>query len=371
MPAAAPPRLECYRRGVLVNGVVVTLDQLQRELAAGRIARTYLVLGEALPLVDRAVQRIFEAVKPQLGPVAFNHGRFRATDAEAVRVFEAARTLPMMGAVRLVELRDLQEAPSAVWEGLLAWLERPASTGVVLAVGTGFPKVEKGGSNWASRVKAALGDGVLVTLGTSDVPPVQFVIEVAEARGKSIDFRDAERVVALVGGELGRLHQEVEKLADYVGAAGTIDATAIDAATSMLAEAEIWDLTGAIARRDVDRALGTLHRLFEGGEEAHRLFAMVGWQVRELVKAAELLRAGVPDKEITGRTRVRWEVLRELKPRVAKGEFPASAELLRRLAVANRHMNGHRAGSQRVLEGLVLELVTGRIRRPPPLPAPR
>lgn len=349
----------------------MNLDQLERELAGGRLARTYLVLGEALPLVDRAVAKIFAAAKPHLGPVAFNHGRYRATDAEAVRVFEAARTLPMMGALRLVELRDLQEAPAPVWEGLLAWLAAPASTGVLLAVGTGFPKVEKGGSNWAGRVKAALGDGVMVALGTSDVAPVPFVIDTARALGKELDFRDAERLVALVGAELGRLHQEVEKLADYVGTSPVIDAAAIDAATSLLAEAEIWDLTGAIARRDVDRALGALHRLLDAGEEAHRLFAMIGWQVRELVKAADLLRAGAPDKEITTRTRVRWEVLRDLKPRVAKGEFPASAEVLRRLATANRHMNGHRAGSQRVVEGLVLELVTGRLRRPPALPAPK
>lgn len=348
----------------------MTLDELQRDLAAGRLSRTYLVLGEALPLVDRAVERIFASMKPRLGAVAFNHGRYRATDPEAVRAFEAARTLPMMGELRLVELRDLHEAPSAVWEALLGWVAAPASTGVILAVGTGFPKVEKGGSNWAARLKGAPGDTVVLSLGTGDVPPVPFVIDSARALGKHLEFRDAERLVALVGIELGRLHQEVEKLAAYVGAADHIDAAAIDAATSLLAEAEIWDLTGAIARRDVDRALGALHRLLHSGEEAHRLFAMVGWQVRELVKAADLLRAGANDRDVTSRTKVRWEVLKDLKPRVARGEFPSSAELLRRLATANRQMNGHRAGSTRVLEGLVLELVTGSIRRPPPLPAP-
>jgi DNA polymerase III delta subunit len=329
------------------------------------------VLGDALPLVDRAVQQIFTAVRPKLGAVAFNHGRFRAGDPDAVRAFEAARTLPMMGELRLVELRDLHEAPAAVWEALIGWLQSPAGTGVVLAVGTGFPKVEKGGSNWATRVKNALGDGVLVQCGSQDVPPLRFVGELVAAAGKSIADRDAERIVGLVGGDLGRLRQEVLKLVDYVGDAPAIDAAAIDAATSQLAEAEIWDLTGAIARRDVAKALGTLHRLLDDGEEAHRLFAMVGWQVRELVRAADLLRAGASDKDVTTRTRVRWDLLRELKPAVLSGAFPASAELLRRLATANRQMNGHRAGSQRVLEGLVLELVTGKVRRPPPLPAPR
>lgn len=341
------------------------------DLAAGKVARTYLVLGDALPLVDRAVERIFAAVRPKLGAVAFNHGRYRSGDPEAARAFEAARTLPMMGELRLVEVRDLHEAPSAVWEGLLAWLQRPASTGVVLGVGTGFPKVEKGGSNWAAKIKNALGDGVIVACGSGDVPPVRFVVEAVAAAGKRVDPADAERIVSLVGGDLGRLQQEVAKLVDYVGDAEVVDAAAVAAATSRLAEAEIWDLTGAIARRDTARALGTLHRLLADGEEAHRLFAMVGWQVRELVKAADLLRAGASDRDVTSRTRVRWDLLRELKPRVIEGSFPASTELLRRLAVANRQMNGHRAGSQRVLEGLVLELVTGDVRRPPPIPAPR
>ena len=42
-----------------------------------------------------------------------------------------------------------------------------------------------------------------------------------------------------------------------------------------------------------------------------------------------------------------------------------------RIATANRHMNSHRAGADRILEGLVLEMLDGKLRRPPPVPRPR
>ncbi|MEZ4241349.1 MAG: hypothetical protein R3F59_35375 [Myxococcota bacterium] len=98
---------------------------------------------------------------------------------------------------------------------------------------------------------------------------------------------------------------------------------------------------------------------------------MVVWQMRELLRAAELVAAGANDKQVTSRVRIRWDLLRKVRPMVASGGFPQPAELLRRLATANRQMNSHKAGSARILEGLVLEMLDGKLRRPPPVPRPR
>ncbi len=81
--------------------------------------------------------------------------------------------------------------------------------------------------------------------------------------------------------------------------------------------------------------------------------------------------AGADDRAINGRLRTRWDLLKRLRPMIEQGRFPEPADLLRRIATTNRQMNSHRAGDERVLEGLVLELLEGRLRRPPPVPRPR
>lgn len=350
----------------------MSLDRLKRALAAGDVRRAYVVLGDAVPLVEQARAAIEAAVRPRIGLPAFNHGRYRATDPGAATAFTAARTLPMMAARRLVELRDVADAPADVLEKLVEYLREPAPDAVLVAVGGSFPKVEKGGSNWAARIKGALSDdAVLVQIGNDDVKPERFVIDAVEARGKIISLNDAELLVAVVGTDLGRLEQEVEKLALFVGDRLAVDADAIGAASSVLAEAVIWDLTAGLATRDADAALAVLHRLMEAGDDARKLLGMIAWQMRELVRVAELVQAGANDKDITSRVRIRWDVLKKVRPLMADGSFPDAAELLRRIATANRHMNSHRAGAERILEGLVLEMLEGRLRRPPPVPRPR
>lgn len=349
----------------------MSLQHLERSLAAGEVRRAYVVLGQAAPLVERARKAIEDAVRPRLGLPAFNHGRYRATEVEAIGAFTAARTLPMMAERRLVELRDVHDGHPDVLERLVEYLADPAADAVLVAVGGTFPKVEKGGANWSARLKNAVGDdAMLVTIGPEEANPVRFATAAAAALGKELAHEDAELLVEVVGNDLGRLEQEVGKLALFVGEARGIDATAIAAAGSVLGEAVIWDLTAGLAARDAELALGTLHRLQDAGDDPRKLLGMILWQVRELLRAAELVAAGASDRDVTAKVKIRWELLKRVRPILAEG-FPDAAELLRRLATANRHMNSHRAGDQRILEGLVLEMLDGRLRRPPAVPRPR
>jgi DNA polymerase-3 subunit delta len=349
----------------------VSLADLEAGLKSGP-ARAYVFTGEAGPLVERARAAVESAVLPQLGPTAFNHGRYRATDPGAASAFTAARTLPMMAALRLVELRDVQEAPPELWEALLEYLKDPSPTTVLVLVGAGFPKVERGGANWALKVRAALkaAGGVAMAFGADAIAPERFAAEVAQRLGKSLSASDAQRLVEAVGADLGRIEQEVQKLALYVGDGDRIDGEAITACTALLAEAVIWDLTAGLATRDADLALTALYRLQSAGDDARKLLGMILWQMRELLRASELVARGVSDREVVAQVRLRWDLMRKVRPVLERG-FPDAGELLRRLATANRHMNSHRAGESRVLEGLVLEMLDGRIRRPPPVPRPR
>ena len=333
----------------------MSISALEASLTAGP-APVYVVVGDAVPLVEGAVERIRVAVEPMLGPVAFNLTVLRASEPEAVEAFRTARTLPMMGARRLVIVREIESASDAFFEAAVAYLAAPVAEAVVVLQGQKFPKVVKGGSDWGQRIRKGIGAGLLVRLAAKDVRPAAFAQECAAGLGKRLSSSDARLLVEVVGEDLARLTQEVTKLSLYVGDEPVIGADDIHAATALLAEAVIWDLTAAIAAGNVELAIESLHRLQDGGDDPRRLLSMIAWQARDLLRLHARVVAGVPEREIRTQIRMRPDVYQAARERMKRG-FPHPARLMGRLADANRAMNSHRAGAERVLEALVLDLV--------------
>jgi len=332
------------------------LRPLERALSDGAVLM--VVYGDAGPLVEAAVARVREVVEPTVGPPAFNVSTHRAGEPDGIEAFRTARTLPMMGPRRLVLVKEIEQADDAFFEAAAAYAEAPVAEAVVVLSGGGFPKVRKGSKDWRQRLKKAVGGrGLWLELSTKNVRADQYACQLAQELGKTLSPADGRLLVEVLGDDLSRIRQEVEKLSIYVGDEPAITADAIHEATAALAEAAIWDLTAALASGDADAALATLHRLQEGGDDPRRLLSMVAWQSRDLCRLHARLRAGLSDSAIRGQVRMRPDVFRAAKRRMAERGFPHPGVLMGRLAQANLEMNSHRAGADRILERLVLDLV--------------
>ena len=319
--------------------------------------RVYIVVGGARPLVEEAVMALLGATEDRIGLAAFNHTAYRATEPGASEAFSAARTLPMMADLRRVIIRDIEEGSDEFYTSLLAYLEVASPSTVVVLTGAGLPKQQKGRPAWARKIKAALRDeAMLVIFDPKSVRPEEFVRDRASALGKQLGRREATLLVQTVGTDLALLASEVEKAATYVGEAKVIDSESISQACSLLAEAVVWDLTSGLATGNRAMALEALHRLGMDGDDPRRLLAMIAWQYRELLKAADLARSGLDDGAIRKRIKgLRWDVWKKVRPQLHRFERPEA--VFKRLARANRDMNSHRGGADRVLDGLVLSLL--------------
>ncbi|MCB9681393.1 MAG: DNA polymerase III subunit delta [Alphaproteobacteria bacterium] len=323
------------------------------------IADVYLVVGAEALLVERAVTALVDAVSPEIGPPAFNLSMHRAGDADAAEALGAARTLPMMAGRRLVVVRDLHEGSDAFFTDLESYLEAPSPSTTLVLAGTGWPTVRKGGRAWGSRIpKRVDAVGIVLKYATADADPVRFVTQAAADLGHALTSQDARLLVDLIGRDLGRLARELDKVSLYVGPGQPIDGAAIGAACSALAEKEVWDLTSGIAARDAEAALGALHRLLEQGDAPHHMLALVGWQLRTVLRVAELVRHKAPEDRIRAEVRMRPDQYQRVRRAVGR-DTRGAAEMLERLARANRAMNSARSGDRRVLEALVIDLVRG------------
>lgn len=312
----------------------------------------WLVTGEAGVLVDGVVEALLAASAAIRG--GCERLGWRGADGNVVEAIAASRTPPFLDARRLVLVRDLEAAPDRFFESLEAYLGSPSPQTVLVLAGRCFPKVVKGGRAWGQRIpKLVTAVGRVVAFSDRDVDPVRFVLDAAQVRGLRLGRPEAQRLVEVVGADLGRLALELEKVALWVDDGAPIDVDAIDAACSALAEDDAWALANAVQRRDARGALAVLHRALDDGQSAEALFAQVTRPLRLGLRAAERFRQGWSEDRVAADLRVPPRVARDLRQAPAR----ASADVFERLARAQRAMHGSRAGAARVLEDLVLDLV--------------
>jgi DNA polymerase-3 subunit delta len=98
-----------------------------------------------------------------------------------------------------------------------------------------------------------------------------------------------ELIVRRAGTEAALLTGELEKLCLYVGARQTIVEADVRLVVRDMAESWIFDFTGALATRQLARALPLLRGLVAQGEPPLRLLAMIVREVRMLLVARECL----------------------------------------------------------------------------------
>lgn len=313
----------------------------------------YVFAGSDGWLQRAALDLVREAV---LEPAtrAFNDASVSAADDKGGGFVQAARTVPMMAARRLVVLRQVEDASPTFLDALLDYVGAPVPSTVLVVTGERFPAAT-GGMDRGLRIQnAAKKSGMVLKLDGADADPAEIAQAVATSRGVRLD-RDAVRLLLeLDGTDLGTIAGDLEKCADYVGPGGVVTAAVVEELCVSTVEADVWGLTDAIVARDGDRALATLHRLLEDGEPGLKLLGTIVWQLRQVLALQDTVKRGLPEREAG--VRMPPQKLRVVRERIEKRPLSPSA-VLNEIAAVNRAMNSSRAGDRRVLEAWLLRLL--------------
>jgi DNA polymerase-3 subunit delta len=284
----------------------MTPEQAQKEAQSGKLRPIYLLLGEERFLQSIALSELRAAVigKNDLG---LNEDLFDAGETDVDAVLAAARTLPMMAPRRFVVVRSLErweskseakgDAPrdgkgrSAAFDRLADYAEAPSpSTTIVLVAG----KLD----NRRRLVTVAKKQGFVVEC---DAPPRNALRDWTERRarlrGKALSPGVAELLTDLAGPELSRLDDAIERLSLYVGDAKEIGEDAVAQAIVGVKPSSVWELTAAVARRDLGAALGALARVYDPKDRGLPLLGTLAWSTRQLIKFSAATARGMAPAE--------------------------------------------------------------------------
>jgi DNA polymerase III delta subunit len=122
-------------------------------------------------------------------------------------------------------------------------------------------------------------------LAPSDVPA--WMSARARVHGIKLDPEAVTTLASAVGSDTERLEQEIKKLGAYAGDA-TVTAGDVRTLVSGAIEADVFELTQAVVRKDARTAVATLERLLADGNAVQQILALLLWQFRVLLFASAM-----------------------------------------------------------------------------------
>jgi DNA polymerase-3 subunit delta len=285
----------------------MTPTQALEEARSGKLRPVYLVLGEEVHLLSEVVRALKQAALAGAVP-GLNEDSREASETSVDAVLSAARTLPMMAKRRFVLVKSLERwEPKDTSEGrkdskskdpferLLDYAKEPSPTTTLVLTGAGVDKRRK-------LVTTARSEGWLVScdpLKREELP--LFILDRAKERGNRMGHGVADLVAELAGPDLSPVADAVERLCLYVGPGAEITEDAVAECVVRVRPATVWELVGAVGRRDAGAALSALERVYDPADRGLRLVGVLAWAARPRGKLESAVREGLSPPEAAAR----------------------------------------------------------------------
>lgn len=276
-----------------------TYEDLRREVEAGRIEPLYLFVGEEQYLQEHALRLLHDTVDEALrmfNVSAYSIGSDNGTGSKttASMAIDAANQMPMMSARRIVIVRDFDKIKEDEQATVHAYLENPSPTTTMVFQAVSPDKRRK--------LTTALARTCSVV--TFDLLDESRAARWAEDRlkrnGCTIEAGALRLLIGLVGTQLNRLVNELDKLAAYADG-GAINSASVQELVPRAREHTSWELWDAINGRDRKRALKLMERLLHDSD-ALPILGSLASLYRRLLTGKELMDGGASPQEITKAT---------------------------------------------------------------------
>ena len=253
----------------------------------------YLVQGDDDVKIDAWRARLKKRAEAEDGP-----GALEAHDAADMGPDEVAADLAAMTfatGTRYILVDGVQAWKPAALDPLeRALADMPPET-VLMLLARG-----KAHAKLANAVGAAGGE-VRTQEAPSKKDLAHWVSERAAEQGLRLAHDAARTLVAVVGERQQRLAREVERLALLAYPTTELNAEQVARLAAGEASTQAYELADAVVAGNVGEALRAAERLRDMGEEPGRLLYSVVRRLRDVHAIAELIEAGVPERDIAGR----------------------------------------------------------------------
>ncbi len=283
----------------------LTIERLREHTRNGDIFPFYVLHGEEYHLRNIAARFIADRAFADGDLREFNEDEFSLRTPDVFgSVLAAAEQMPMMAGRRVIRVTDAAVGASSIKdtlkeeyeERLSAYLESPSPYTTIILVAdelNGNRKISKLLAKYAVVVEFARLNGRELA---------EWAIREFKNEGAEIDCHSLDRLLSLVGPDLGRLSNQISKLVTAAKPATTVTAELVDLHVERANEADHFGLSEPLAAGRTRESLAMLGKLMEDGAEPLALIGLLGYNLRKMAISP---RGRVPSGEWVGNAIVR------------------------------------------------------------------
>ncbi len=218
----------------------------------------YFLYGPEDYLMEEEIQKILNQTLSQKER-GLNFHLFSGEEHSSQEIVRAAQTLPMLSQYRFVLVREADRMDEDRVEVLMEYITNPSPSTCFVLYGQTIgswkkhrKEIEKVGKvEEYSRLKGrAL---------------VSWIKNRMKEKGKTLSEESADYLVEVVGDHLYDLDNALEKVFLSVGEKGTIELSDMEEITTEVKVSTVFDLTDAIGRQNLEKALGILEKAMDSG----------------------------------------------------------------------------------------------------------
>jgi DNA polymerase-3 subunit delta len=249
----------------------------------------YLVCGEDDAKIDSWRGRVRRRAEEENGPGGLESLDARSSGPDEVAA--ALSTLTFGTGMRYVMVDGVEAWKAGDLDPLERELAAPAPDTVLVLIARG-----KAPARLVKAVDKAGGERREYAAPKPWELP-KWAAERAQEEGLVIDKEGAKLLVERTGSSQQRIAREIEKLALMIHPETRLDAAVVAEFASGWDGGQAYDLADAVVAGDLETTLRLAERLTSAGEPPARLVWPVIRRLREVHRAAQLLDAGVPERD--------------------------------------------------------------------------
>ncbi len=330
--------------------ILSSLEGLEKDIQKNGMRSIYLILGSEAYQCRSAI-RLLKTKAISADAEAFDYSEFFARDASVEDIFRDANTFPMASPKRLTLISAIEKLGDSEQDVLLDSLKTLSSRSILILYAEDMDR--------RRRFYKALRDNYcIVELNKlKGVALERWVEAFIRQQGYRISSSGIKKLVELIGSDLQALVSELEKVMLFAGKEKKISDTTIDGLVPASRQHGIFELIGAIERRDRKAALRSLANLLSTGEHPLVVVAMMSRHCRQVLIAKEYLVQGRKAREIAGAAQIPQFILEQFLRQARALDLSAIQEMYVRLADIDRKLKSSSGDGRMLLEHLICALV--------------
>ena len=259
------------------------MKSLNEDIKTGNFKGAYLLFGEEAYLKKQYKERLREAILPEGDQM--NYAYYEGGGINPAELIDLAETMPFFAERRLIVVENSGFFKSAVPE-LADYIKTMPETACFLFV-------EREADKRGRMYKAVKAKGRAVELGRQDEKTLlRWIGGNVTREGKRIKESTARHMVSIVGDDMERLVNELEKLFSYTLGREEITEQDIDEICTVQITNQIFAMVEAVAMKQQKKALDHYYDLLALKEPPMRILYLLSRQFRLLLHVKDLQKKG-------------------------------------------------------------------------------